>query len=298
MSKDIIRAMRLPFITASVLPFIFGSLIAKPTFNFLTFLLGLIAAASCHLSANVINDYADSKSGADWQDKSFYGFFGGSKLIQEGVLSEKFYFNLASFFALLSGVCVILLAVILKNISIIGFFLLIIALSWTYSQKPLQFAYRRIGEFFIFILFGPAVVMGGYFIQTKIFPHWQSLFLSLPFAFFTTNILFANEVPDFPQDKAAGKFTWVSITGPKNAYILYALLAFSGFFAIALAMAFKYLSPFAAASFLLIPPSVKAIKILKRDHADKIKLVESSKLTILTHNLASVILIIAILLRK
>lgn len=298
MSKDIIRAMRLPFIAASVLPFIFGSLLARPNFNFLTFLLGLIAAASVHLSANIINDYADSKSGADWQDKTFFGFFGGSKLIQEGVLSEKFYLNLAVFFAILSGVSVLLLALILKSISIIGFYLLIIILSWQYSRKPLQFCYRRLGEIFIFILFGPAVVMGGYFIQTETFPHWPSFFLSLPFAFFITNVLFANEVPDFPQDKAAGKFTWVSITGPKDAYILYFLLMLFGFILIGLNIALGYISVLAAFSFLLILPVIRATKIMKTYFADKMKLVESSKMTIMVHNLSSAILIIAILLRK
>ena len=297
MGKDIIRAMRLPFIAASVLPFIFGSLIAKPTFNFLTFLLGLVAAASCHLSANIINDYADSKSGADWQDKTFFGFFGGSKLIQEGALSEKFYFNLASFFALLSGVCIVLLAFILKSVSVVGFFLLIIVLSWAYSQKPLQFVYRRIGEVFIFILFGPALVMGGYFIQAKVFPHWPSFFLSLPIAAFITNVLFANEVPDFPQDEAAGKLAWVSITGPKYAYILYFLLMLFGFLAIGVNIALKYISPLAGVSFLLIFPVIKATKILKQNHADKMKLVESSKATIAVHNLACLIFIIAVLLR-
>ena len=75
----------LPFLSASVLPFVFGSLIIRDNFNLAGFLLGLVAVMSTHLSANLINDYADSKSGADWQDRSFYGLFGGSKLIQEKV---------------------------------------------------------------------------------------------------------------------------------------------------------------------------------------------------------------------
>ena len=99
--KNIIRALRLPFAAVSVLPFVFGSLLDWPYFDIPRFILGLIAAVGTHLGANLINDYADSKSGADWQDKRFFGFFGGSKLIQENVFSQRFYLNLAlAFFAL------------------------------------------------------------------------------------------------------------------------------------------------------------------------------------------------------
>jgi len=104
MIKNIIRAFRLPFLSASILPFIFGSLIKRGNFNLVGFLLGLVAASTTHLSANLLNDYADAKSGVDWRDRNFYKFFGGSKLIQEKVLSESFYLCAAVIFALLAGV--------------------------------------------------------------------------------------------------------------------------------------------------------------------------------------------------
>jgi 1,4-dihydroxy-2-naphthoate octaprenyltransferase len=56
-----IRALRLPFIVVSILPFIYGSLIERRGFNYGGFLLGLSAVISTHLSANLINDYADSR---------------------------------------------------------------------------------------------------------------------------------------------------------------------------------------------------------------------------------------------
>ena len=87
---NFIRAFRLPFITASTLPFVAGSLFERGNFNFTGFILGFIAVAATHLSANLINDYADSRSGADWGDRHYYGLFGGSKLIQEGGLTESF----------------------------------------------------------------------------------------------------------------------------------------------------------------------------------------------------------------
>jgi len=292
--RNIIRALRLSFLSASVISFVFGSFIIRGRFKLLGFLFGLLCAASTHLSANLINDYADSKSGVDWQDKNFYNFFGGSKLIQEKVFSERFYLRLALFFAFLAAISVIILSFIIKNISVIGFYLVIISLSWLYTQKPLRFSYRRIGEIFIFLLFGPALVMGGYFIQAGIFPDLKSFLLSLPLGFLTTAILFANEVPDYSGDRSAGKNTWVSLTGIDKAFILYAALLACAFFTIVLGVALKYISPVALLSFVLVIPGVKAAYILKEYPSDKIKLVTSSKITIAIQALAGVILIISL----
>lgn len=295
MIKVIIRALRLPFLSASILPFIFGSFIVRYNFNIFGFICGFLAVAAMHLSANLINDYADSKSGADWQDRNFYKFFGGSKLIQEKVLSQNFYLKAAIFFALISSACVVLLAIIMHNSMVIWLYVLIIVLSWSYSARPLQFSYHRCGEFFIFILFGPALVMGGYFIQTRIFPDFKSFMLSLPFGFLTTAILFANEVPDFVDDQKVGKFTWVSILGPKRAFLLYYFLIGLAFLAILLNFILGYFSAWALLSLGCIVLAYKAADILKKYPFDKMRLIESSKLTIAIQFFIGLVLIGVIL---
>jgi 1,4-dihydroxy-2-naphthoate octaprenyltransferase len=296
MVKNIIRALRLPFITASSLPFIFGSLIARDNFHFVSFILGFVAVVCTHLSANLINDYADSKSGVDWQDKRFFRFFGGSKLIQQNLLSEKFYLKTAIIFSAVSFVSVLLLAFVLKTLLVIGLYLTVIVLGWSYSLKPLQLSYHRIGEFVIFLLFGPAVVMGGYFIQTLDFPDLKSFILSLPFGLLTTAVLFVNEFPDFPEDKFAGKFTWISLTGQKNAFIIFYLLVLGAFIAIALSVGLGYLSLFSALSFVFVLVALQIERIMKQNFNDKTKLMESSKLTIDMQMWVSIVLILDLLL--
>lgn len=290
--KNLIRALRLPFVTASVLPYILGSILARAEFKPLNFILGFIAVLCTHLSANLINDYADSKSGADWQDRSFYRFFGGSKLIQEKVFSERFYLAASVFCFSLAFFSVVILAFILKSLSIVIFYLGILLLAISYSQKPLQFSYHRMGEVIIFLLFGPALVMGAFFIQTKIFPTLEGFIISLPFGFLTTAILFANEIPDFPEDKKVKKLTWVSVSGPKNAYMVYYCLEFCAFLAIASCVILRYLSPIALLSLVFIFPVFKAADILRKFASDKKRLMESSKLTIMVQTVVSIILIL------
>jgi 1,4-dihydroxy-2-naphthoate octaprenyltransferase len=137
--------------------------------------------------------------------------------------------------------------------------------------------------------------MGGYFIQTGIFPDQKSFLLSLPFGLLTTAILFANEVPDYPVDERSAKFTWVSIVKPKRAYLLYSLLMVLAFLALLLNILSGYLKLQAALSLVFMALAVRAAIILKRYPDDKVRLIESSKLTIATQTLVSLGLIAAII---
>lgn len=292
---NFIAALRLPFLSVSILAFVFGSLIDHRDFNLLAFLFGLVAVIATHLSANLINDYADSISGADWQDLKPYKFFGGSKFIQLGLLEEKFYLRTALFCFILGLSCVLILTVIIGEPRTVLYYFIIMFLGWAYSHKPLELSYHRLGEAVIFLLFGPALVMGGYFIQTHIFPDLKSFILSLPLGILTAAILFANEIPDYSDDKKSKKITWVSFLGSGKSYLLYLALTICAFIAIAVNLRLGFLGKVAYISFIFIIPVLKAAKILKNHYSDKGKLVVSSKLTILVHTLVSIVLIASIL---
>ncbi len=293
--NNIMRALRLPFTLASLMPFISGSLAIKGFFDATNFVLGLITVMAGHLSANLINDYADSKTGVDWQDTKFYRYFGGSKLIQESVFSGRFYFYLALLMAAISCLSALVIAIIQKNIFIIAVFFGVLFLAWSYSAKPLQFSYRRYGEIIIFILFGPAPVMGGYFLQGGQVPDLKSFILSLPFGFIATAILYANEIPDFKDDIRSGKFTWVSIIGQKRAYILYLVLMVCAFLSIVLNIICGYMGLPAIVSLFAVSGAMKAAGILKSHWHDKVKLIESSRLTITIHSVVSLLIIIGVI---
>lgn len=290
------RALRLPFVSASLIPFIFGSFIDRAGFNAAVFLLGLICVFCTHLSANLLNDYADSRSGVDSLDGKFYGFFGGSKLIQEKVFSEGFYLRLALLFLCISLLCAFLLYRQLKDIRVVYLYSLIALLGVAYSLKPFALSYRYLGEVLIFLLFGPGICMGGYFLQTGIFPDVRSFLLSVPPGLLVANILFANEIPDHPQDKQCKKLNLVSLAGQGCAWRLYLAIHAAAFFMVALNIALGFLKPWALLSLLFIPLVLKAGRILKKDFLDKEKLIESARLTIALQTAVSLTLIVALFL--
>lgn len=293
MIKNLIDAFRLPFVGASILPFIFGSVIERKKFSFPVFILGLIAVVATHISANLINDYADSRSGADWQDKNSYKFFGGSKLIQQNIFSERFYLRMAVAFAVISAFSVLILSLVMKSFLVVLAYSFVIILSWLYSVNPVKFSYRRLGEGVLFLLFGPALVMGGYFIQTGIFPDLKSFLLSLPFGFFATAILFANEIPDFIEDQKVGKNNLVGITGTDKSFLVYCLIMGLGFLFILINVFAGFLNPWASATLLLVAPAYSSARIIRNHHDSKFRLIQSSKLTIIIQTFVSICLILA-----
>jgi 1,4-dihydroxy-2-naphthoate octaprenyltransferase len=108
--------------------------------------------------------------------------------------------------------------------------------------------------------------------------------------------LFANEVPDYREDSASGKRTWVGFTGPRRAYLLYAFLTGTGFASVVLLAVLGYMSPWGLVSLVLLFPAAQAAGIIKRHHGEKVILLGSSKLTIALQALMSLFIIGGILL--
>jgi 1,4-dihydroxy-2-naphthoate polyprenyltransferase len=290
------RAARAPFLTVFIVSFVYGSLIEKGSFRPLRFWLGLGTVLFSGAAANLFNDYVDSKSRADWQDARHYQFFGGSKLIQKGIRSEGFFLASALASLLLAVLSVSALVLVTGETKTLVYYALIIFLAYSYSGVPFRLSYRRLGEPVIFLLFGPAIIMGAYFIQTGIFPSAKSFYLSLPFGFLTAALLFANEIPDFPQDIKVSKRNWVGIVGPEKAYVLYGLIAFPAFAAVILNVASGRLARLSLLSLFCLPLCFAAGSILKKDYRNKDKLVVSSFLTLLVHHLTALILIFGLIL--
>ena len=292
------QALRLPFTTASVLPYVTGALLAPDPKRMQLFILGLIAVAGTHLSANVFNDYADARSGVDAINPTYFGFFGGSKLIQQGILPVRFFFVAGLALATVSAGAALMAALVLGRPALFLLFALVWTAGWAYSNPPAALVYHGLGELTIFLLFGLATACGGHILQTGKLG-WDAVLVGLPHGFLVAGILIANEVPDAPEDRQAGKNTLVVRIGAERGYLLYALATMLAAAAIGAAVARAILP---AAGLAAIPaaviPAAAAVLILRSAPFDKFKLVKASKLAIAAHIAASLAMIMALLFGK
>ena len=238
-----------------------------------------------------MNDYADSKTGVDWSDSHFYKFFGGSKMIQQGLLSEKWYLKASLICAACAVLALTALFLLIGEPIILIISFASIILGWMYSHKPAALSHRCLGEVAIFIFFGLVPLGAGFYLQSGVIFPAKVVYASLPYSFLITAILFANEIPDLYSDLAANKRTWVSITGLEHAYILYIVLQIAGLISVIFCILRGIFASWTFVSVLFIIPAIKAALIIRRFPHDKLMLIKSSKITITEHAFVGIILL-------
>ncbi len=87
-----IRALRAPFFQAVIIPVLVGTAVAwyqTGIFYLGYFLLTLFGAMFVNAGTNLTNDFFDHESCADDINKEFTAFSGGSRVIQEGLISPQ-----------------------------------------------------------------------------------------------------------------------------------------------------------------------------------------------------------------
>jgi 1,4-dihydroxy-2-naphthoate octaprenyltransferase len=248
----------------------------------------LLFALLAHAGANVVNDYYDALSGCDAaNDARVFPFTGGSRVIQNGVLS----LNEAGRFGYALLAVVIPAGLWLTAVSAPGLIAIGLAgllTGWAYSAPPLKLQSRGYGEFGITAAW-LLIVIGSDFVQRHEFS-FAPVAAGLGFALLVANVLFINQFPDVKADGQSGKRTVVVIFGVERArwgYGFIALLCYSW----ALSMTLLGHLP-DAALIALLPAlaSFKAAQILMLHAAEPGKLVAGIKLTILAASLHGLLL--------
>lgn len=297
-----LKAIRAPFLTATIVPVILGSVIAWTTvsnFNWLFFVLTIIGIALCHTGTNLANDYFDHTSRNDWLNKNPTQFSGGSRVIQENEIPPR-QILAASILCFTFGAAVGLYlnhvtgGRIILLLGLIGIFL-----GFFYTAWPLRIGYRGfgLGEVAVAIGFGPLVVFGAYYVQTQKMD-WLPLIASVPVAILIGLVLYINEFPDYDADKAVNKKTLPVMLGKKSACIIYYTLIAVTYLWVIAGIALKVFPYFVFLTFLTLPIAIKAIITLSKNYDDVKKLLPANGATILLHLAFGIILSLGFFLNK
>jgi len=267
-----IKAARAPFFTGIIVPVLFGSTLAyydTGRFDWLLFAVTMIGMIFAHAAANLANDYFDHKTTDDDINPHFTPFSGGSRMIQDGLLSPK-----AIVSAALISWAVALAAGIYLVLNTPGYWVLLLAAlgfigGFFYTATRFAFSYNRVGEIAILICFGILPIMGSYFVQTGHFS-WLSFWTSFPIGFLITAILYVNQYPDYEADKSVRKNHLVVTFGKSGGRAGFYFLIFGNYAAIILAVLFAGLTPYALMALLTLPIALKTVRIFAREY-EKIK---------------------------
>ncbi len=188
-----------------------------------TALATLVLAAMAHAAGNVLNDVHDAASGADAANTSgIFPFTGGTRLIQQGVVSVQQTRDLARALWLVLVPAGLLLALRASPpvlvIGALGLFL-----AWAYSAPPLALMSRGLGELTVAAVWSLVVVGADAVQRGSVFI--VPVFTALSFGLLCANILLVNGVPDARSDALVGKRTLAVRAGPRGTPWVYLLLA-------------------------------------------------------------------------
>lgn len=203
-----LRATRLPFLSATVVPIGIGISVAglHGQWHWWLAILTIVAGACVHLGLNIANDVFDTASGADAANLTPTQFSGGSRVIHYGLLSmRQMVAMMLGFYAAGAGIG-LYLAISRGFWPLLGIGLAGLFISIFYTAPPFRFVHRGLGEICVFLGFGPIMAIGAYYVQARAWS-WEAIYASLPIGILIALVLYVNEVPDRAGDAAAGKRT-------------------------------------------------------------------------------------------
>jgi len=230
-------------------------------FDVWLFLLTLVGAVCVHGATNLINDYFDYKSGVD-RPGAPTTLYRPHPLVQGLISPRAVLWVSAGLYAIAAIIGLALIA--LKGAGLLWFILVGAIASFFYTAGPIKYKYLALGELAVFLMWGPVIVGGTYFVQRgSLSP--DAVLISVPFGLLVALVLLANNLRDIDYDRRAGIATLGTLLGQQKTRVLYQGLILLAYLAIALLIALKILSPWGLLVFFSAPVAFRLIRTLQRE---------------------------------
>lgn len=180
------------------------------------FALALVGLVLAHAANNMINDYFDTAGGVDTEGyvRTEYA----PHPIFSGLISK-------------TGLVVAIVAVNLVDLAILAWFVreLGVGVVWFalaglfvsvfYVAPPFKLKHRGLGEPGVFLVWGPLMIGGTYYVTAGQFAPWV-LVASLPYALLVTTVLIGKHCDKFDADSAKGIRTLPVLLGKERSLFL------------------------------------------------------------------------------
>jgi 1,4-dihydroxy-2-naphthoate octaprenyltransferase len=292
-----IRAFRLHYVPTSIFPALLGSVIAWASFrefNVWYFVLVIIGVTVHHIGLNMIDDVFDYLHAVDRsRNEEKNPYTGGSGVLTGGLLHAS-HVLAASIFCYFTAIIIAIFFSIFVGWPILIFTTIGAFSSIFYTMPPIRYGYRGLGELSLLINFGPVVCLGAFYVQTRSIA-WEPFIISLIPGFLMWSMIIINEIPDYEEDRRAGKLNLVVRFGRKPGVALYLAGLMCAYGTILLSASFKVTSFFILLGLTTVPMAYNSFRILNENYMDKMKIAPANLATIKVHALTLSCLIISYL---
>ncbi len=231
-------------------------------FNIWLFLVTLIGAICVHGATNLINDYFDYRSGVD-RPGAPTTLYRPHPLVQ-GLISPRAVLGVSLGLYGCAALIGLYLIIWLTGLGLLFFILIGAAASFFYTAGPIKYKYVALGELSVFLMWGPVIVGGTYFVQRgSLSP--EAVLISLPFGLLVALVLLANNLRDIEYDGGVGIKTLGTLLGQRKTLHLYQGLIVLAYLAVLVLIALKIVSPWGLLVFFSAPVALRLIRTLQHE---------------------------------
>lgn len=224
--------------------------------------LTILGIVLLHAGANVINDYFDYRNRIDTTEVPGSYATEGRVLIQKRLEPRQVLGLGLVLFGLSLPIGIYLTIVRGLPVMVLGVLGFLTGLF--YTARPIALKYVALGEPAVFLMFGPLMVTGAYYVQRSEFAG-QAVWVSIPVGVLVALILLANNIRDIQFDGGVGIRTLATLLGKSSAVRFYALLVAGVYGVTALLVVLGQLSPWAFLTLLSLPLAFKLVKSLRTE---------------------------------
>jgi 1,4-dihydroxy-2-naphthoate octaprenyltransferase len=289
------KALRYHFVPPSIFPATLGALVAwavDHSFFPLYFLLVMVGVVFNHVALNMADDYFDYKHAVDKlkpEEKNPYS--GGSGTLSSGLIKPPAMFR-AFMLCFFITIAVGLFLTAARGLPVLLFGLFGIFCSVFYTAPPINFSRYGLGEISQLINFGTTIGLGSYFMQTQNIG-FEAFIATLPMGIMLFSMIVINEIPDYQEDKLAGKLTLVARYGKRSGVKLYVASWVCTYAVIILGALSGVMPLLTLIALVSLPLAFRSVQILKRNFEDPVALAPANLDMIKAHSLTSFGLIAA-----
>jgi 1,4-dihydroxy-2-naphthoate octaprenyltransferase len=241
--------------TASTVPVAVGGALAavEGRFDWTLFLVSLIAGVLVHIGTNITNEIYDVRKGVDTIVSPR-----ASHAIVTGRISDRdaYVLVVAAFgTAFVLG----LFLVSVRGWPVVALGLIALIGGYTYTAPPFQYKFSPFGIPLVFILMGPLMVVGAYYVITGTVG-WSALVVSIPVGLLVAAILHGNEWRDISEDARAGARTFSVRAGREAAHWLYLSLVVGAYLVLTAAVVAGILPIWTLLAIFSLPLLVRQVR--------------------------------------
>lgn len=220
--------------------------------------LTLLGAVLLHAATNLINDYYDVRSGVDTV-KASTALYRPHPLVEGKIPPLSIY--IAAYVLFFAGAIIGIWLAATRGWPILVIGGVGIAASLAYTAPPINYKYIALGELSVFLMWGPLMMEGTYYVQHQAFS-FDAFWISIPFGVIVALVLLANNLRDIAHDKSRNIRTIAILLGPQKGFYLYAALVILAYLCILLLILAGVLSLWSLLVFLSLPLAAKLLRTM------------------------------------